>query len=140
MKIKNILLFFLSLMPLFSCSTGETNNTYYQDIVGTWYGTMVYTNGNGHQVSQKITMTFNSDRTGEWFSEGRRVQYAFFTYRIIGNEIKCVGAYANNAGSVNEDWSCTCQYDGKYIINGMFTMGREEVIVDKNGNILIDNN
>lgn len=86
-------------------------------IVGSWYGTNTYDNPAGGLKTRSLSVVFNSDGSGSMEYEAPTLySAAYFSYFVSGNNIHCVGAYANTTGDVNEDFEWTLEIQGDRII------------------------
>ena len=98
-----------------SCSKEDDDIT--DNIVGTWYGTRSYYNPAGGTKFQYLTITFESNGTGDLEYESP-VSYAFakFTYSVRDSKVICQGAYADTNGAVNGDFNLTLRIEGNRLI------------------------
>lgn len=114
------------------------------NIVGSWYGTRTYYNPVGGTKYQYLSITFESNGTGsmEYEAPGS-FSVAKFTYRVQGNTIVCVGAYANTYGDSASDFTMKIAIEGDRLVPidkySNFILTRDgSVMTDGDGNEVID--
>lgn len=109
-------------------------------VVGSWYGIHSYYNPAGGTKYQYLTLTFDSDGTGNMEYESP-VSYsaAKFFYKVDGNRVYCEGAYADTYGDIADDFTMTLRIENDRLIPenrySMFILTRDgSVVTDGNGN------
>lgn len=106
---KLVAMLLLALACLCSCKDSDSDADFnLSELYGYWTGTQ----SNAHQ---RIYLTFNEDKTGEFTYESN-VYYrvATFTYKVSGDEIICKGIIAGEDGVVN-NWEQTFRWNGTYL-------------------------
>ena len=106
---KLVAMLLLALACLCSCKDSDSDADFnLSELYGYWTGTQ-------SNANQRIYLTFNEDKTGEFTYESN-VYYrvATFTYKVSGDEIICKGIIAGEDGVVN-NWEQTFRWNGTYL-------------------------
>lgn len=91
------------------------------ELVGTWYFEYSYnTTPNYPTRYQYSTITFNSDKSGNYVFESTTGKYATasFTWKKSGNTVKCSGIMVSTTASECGEWNPTFTISGNKLVHG----------------------
>lgn len=131
-----------AIMLVCFCGCDSDDDSLYDDIVGSWYGTRAYYNPVGGTKYQYLTVRFESNGTGSLEYEApTSYSAARFTYSVNGSLIRCKGAYANTYGDIDGDFTLDLRIEGNRLIpvnlyNFFILTKDNSVITDGDGNEL----
>lgn len=125
-------------------SCGGDDDPASSEVVGTWYGTRVYYNPVSGKKYQYLTISFESNGTGDLEYEApTSYTAANFTYKVKNGSVICSGASANTSGDVSSDFTMTLNIEGERLIPTdhytQFILTRDNsVMTDGNGHEVVD--
>lgn len=145
---QRILFFVLSILStiLLAACSNDDDDIKGSNITGSWYGTRSYNNPASGTKYQYLSMTFDSNGTGDLeYTAPTSYTYAKFNYRISGSKILCDGYFATDAYEMDtvEKFEMTLSIEGDRIIPldkyTLFILTKDNsVMTDGDGNEVID--